>query len=32
MGARGRAFAAGRLRSVQAARLEEVLLSVVDSA
>lgn len=28
MGERGRAFAAGRLRSVQAARLEEVLLEV----
>jgi glycosyltransferase involved in cell wall biosynthesis len=29
MGERGRAFARGRLRSVQAARLEEVLLDVV---
>jgi glycosyltransferase involved in cell wall biosynthesis len=32
MGERGRAFAAGRLRSVQAARLEELLLSVADPA
>jgi len=31
MGERGRAFAAGRLRSVQAARLEEVLLSVAQA-
>jgi glycosyltransferase involved in cell wall biosynthesis len=30
MGESGRAFAAGRLRSVQAARLEEVLLSVAS--
>jgi glycosyltransferase involved in cell wall biosynthesis len=31
MGERGRAFAASRLRSVQAARLEEVLLSVAHA-
>jgi colanic acid biosynthesis glycosyl transferase WcaI len=31
MGGRGRLFAAGRLRSVQAARLEEVLVDVVEA-
>ena len=32
MGERGRVFAAGRLRSVQAARLEEVMLDVVEAS